>query len=143
MAFSIATWNINSVRLRMPIVERLLSERAPDMLCLQETKCPDELFPFDAFRSLGYEHIAIHGQKGYHGVATISRRPIEIVEKRRFCEIADSRHLSVRVAGRRKIAAAAQFLCPGRRRRARSGDQSEVPPQARFRRRNERRPRRA
>ena len=50
MPFSIATWNINSVRLRMPIVERLLAEHAPDVLCLQETKCPDELFPFDRFR---------------------------------------------------------------------------------------------
>src|SRR5690606_17294350 len=62
----------------------------------QETKCPDDLFPFDAFRRLGYEHIAVHGQKGYHGVATVARRPIEAVERRRFCEIADCRHLSVR-----------------------------------------------
>lgn len=97
MPFSIATWNINSVRLRMPLVERLLMEQAPDVLCLQETKCPDDLFPSAAFRKLGYEHIAIHGQKGYHGVATVARRPIEIVEKRRFCEIEDSRHISVRV----------------------------------------------
>ncbi|MER8399541.1 exodeoxyribonuclease III [Mesorhizobium sp. M1348] len=97
MPFSVATWNINSVRLRMPIVERRLVEQAPDVLCLQETKVPDELFPEKAFRKLGYEHIAFHGQKGYHGVATIARRPIEIVEKRRFCDIDDSRHLSVTV----------------------------------------------
>ena len=104
MPFSIATWNINSVRLRMPLVERLLLERAPDVLCLQETKCPDDLFPFDRFHALGYRHVEIHGQKGYHGVATVSRRPIEEVERRRFCEIADSRHLSVRVeAGGRSI----------------------------------------
>jgi exodeoxyribonuclease-3 len=64
MSFSIATWNINSVRLRMPLVERLLVEQQPDVLCLQETKCPDELFPSDAFRALGYKHIAFHGQKG-------------------------------------------------------------------------------
>lgn len=96
MPFTIATWNINSVRLRMPIVERLLREHAPDILCLQETKCPDELFPFDAFRRLGYEHVAVHGQKGYHGVATVARRPVEAVERRKFCEIEDSRHLSVR-----------------------------------------------
>ena len=81
-----------------------MSKRAPDVLCLQETKCPDELFPFDRFHALGYAHVEIHGQKGYHGVATISRRPIEVVERRRFCEIADSRHLSVRVeAGGRSI----------------------------------------
>jgi exodeoxyribonuclease-3 len=97
MPFTIATWNINSVRLRMPIVERLLLEQAPDVLCLQETKCPDDLFPVDAFRKLGYEHVAVFGQKGYHGVATVSRRPIEVVEKRRFCEMEDCRHLSIRV----------------------------------------------
>ncbi|TIU80394.1 MAG: exodeoxyribonuclease III, partial [Mesorhizobium sp.] len=104
MPFTIATWNINSVRLRMPIVERLLKEHAPDVLCLQETKVPDELFPEKAFRKAGYQHILFHGQKGYHGVATVARRPIALVEKRRFCEIDDSRHLSVRVqAGGRSI----------------------------------------
>lgn len=104
MPFSIATWNINSVRLRLPLVERLILERAPDVICLQETKCPDDLFPFEPFHALGYRHVEIHGQKGYHGVATISRRPLEVVERRRFCEIPDSRHISVRLdAGRRSI----------------------------------------
>ena len=98
MPLTIATWNINSVRLRLPIVERFLREFSPDILCLQETKCPDELFPLAAFEALGYPHIGIHGQKGYHGVATIARRPIEIVERRRFCDIPDSRHLSARFA---------------------------------------------
>ncbi len=96
MPLSIATWNINSVRLRMPIVERLLREHAPDILCLQETKCPDELFPFEPLEALGYRHVEISGQKGYHGVATIARRPIEAVERRQFCGIPDSRHLSTR-----------------------------------------------
>ncbi len=45
MAFSVATWNINSVRLRMPLVEQFLRDYQPDVLCLQETKCPDNLFP--------------------------------------------------------------------------------------------------
>lgn len=112
MPFSIATWNINSVRLRMPLVERLLTERVPDVLCLQETKCPDDLFPAAAFRKLGYEHIAIHGQKGYHGVATVARRPIEIVEKRRFCDIEDSRHLSVRVQAGGKALLLHNFYVP-------------------------------
>lgn len=104
MPFTIATWNINSVRLRMPIVERLLKEQAPDVLCLQETKCPDDLFPFDALRAAGYEHIEISGQKGYHGVATIARRPIRLVERRDFCAKGDCRHLSATVeAGGRSI----------------------------------------
>jgi exodeoxyribonuclease-3 len=98
MPLTVATWNINSVRLRMPIVQRLLKEQAPDVLCLQETKCPDDLFPFDPLRAAGYEHIEINGQKGYHGVAIIARRPIEIVERRDFCDKGDCRHLSVRVA---------------------------------------------
>ena len=112
MPFSIATWNINSVRLRMPLVERLLREYAPDVLCLQETKCPDELFPFEAFAALGYVHIAINGQKGYHGVATVSRRPLEIVERRRFCEIADCRHLSTRVEAGGRIVLMHNFYVP-------------------------------
>ncbi|MXN65114.1 exodeoxyribonuclease III [Stappia sp. GBMRC 2046] len=95
---TIATWNINSVRLRLPIVERFLTEYAPDVLCLQETKCPDANFPLNALRKLGYEHIAIHGQKGYHGVATISRRPFVAQEKREFCGKGDSRHVATEVA---------------------------------------------
>lgn len=97
MPFTIATWNINSVRLRMPIVERFLVEYAPDVLCLQEIKCIDELFPAEAFAALGYGNIALSGQKGYHGVATVSRRPLEVVEKREFCEKGDCRHISVRL----------------------------------------------
>lgn len=97
MSLTIATWNINSVRLRLPIVERYLEERAPDVLCLQETKCPDGSFPTAAFKKLGYEHVAINGQKGYHGVAIVSKRPFEAVDKRDFCEKGDARHLAVTI----------------------------------------------
>ena len=76
MRFAITTWNINSVRLRFPLVKRFLLKHAPDVLCLQETKCPDDKFPRKDFEKIGYPHIAIYGQKGYHGVATISRHPI-------------------------------------------------------------------
>jgi exodeoxyribonuclease III len=104
MPLTIATWNINSVRLRLPIVQRFLAEYRPDVLCLQEIKCPDELFPADAFAAAGYGHIGFSGQKGYHGVATISRRPIEIVEKRDFCAKGDCRHISVKLdAGGKKL----------------------------------------
>jgi exodeoxyribonuclease-3 len=96
MPLSIATWNINSVRLRLPLVARFLAEYQPDILCLQETKCPDELFPAAAIHELGYTHVGFHGQKGYHGVATLSKRPLDIVEKREFCKMGDTRHLSVR-----------------------------------------------
>ncbi len=103
MSFSVATWNINSVRLRLPLVERFLREYRPDVLCLQETKCPDDLFPLKDFRAFGYEHIAISGQKGYHGVATVSRRPLAGVETVGFCDMGDCRHLSavVEAGGKR------------------------------------------
>lgn len=91
--FSVATWNINSVRLRRPLVESFLNEHQPDVLCLQETKCPDGEFPSAAFAKIGYEHIAIHGQKGYHGVATLSKYPLTQIEKRKFCGIDDTRHV--------------------------------------------------
>ncbi|WP_061933941.1 exodeoxyribonuclease III [Aureimonas sp. AU22] len=104
MPFTLATWNINSVRLRLPIVEAFLKAEAPDVLCLQETKCPNELFPEEAFRALGYDHVALHGQKGYHGVATISRLPFSDLVRQDFCTMGDARHLSVRLAvGERQI----------------------------------------
>ena len=98
MAFTVATWNINSVRLREPIVLDLLKEACPDILCLQEIKCREDQFPRKRFQSMGYEHIAIHGQVGYHGVATLSRHPIAEVERRFFCGKDDARHIAVTVA---------------------------------------------
>ena len=92
--FSIATWNINSVRLRLPLVLSLLEDRAPDILCLQETKCPNGSFPAGELRKRGYEHIEIHGQKGYHGVAIISRLPLDDVQRMDFCDMGDTRHIS-------------------------------------------------
>jgi exodeoxyribonuclease-3 len=95
----ITTWNINSVRLRIGLVARYLQERQPDVLCLQETKCRDAEFPLSEFHKLGYEHIAINGQKGYHGVAIVSRLPIHASRKREFCGKGDSRHMHVTLGG--------------------------------------------
>ena len=95
MKLRIATWNINSVRLRKGLVERLMNEHAPDVLCLQEIKCRDAEFPSGVFRDLGYVHQAVHGQKGYHGVATLSRGPFEETGKQSFCGLGDARHVSV------------------------------------------------
>jgi exodeoxyribonuclease III len=67
----IATWNINSVRRRLPLVIQWLTSNRPDVLCLQETKVQDNEFPADAFREAGY-HAAFRGMKGYNGVATLS-----------------------------------------------------------------------
>lgn len=92
MPFKIATWNINSVRLRIELVERLLSETSPDVLCLQEIKCETDKFPFEAIKNFGYPHIHVRGQKGYHGVATISRLPFSETAHRQFCGKDDARH---------------------------------------------------
>jgi exodeoxyribonuclease-3 len=97
--FSVATWNINSVRLRIDLVARYLVEKAPDVLCLQETKCVDAKFPLRAFRDAGYRHIAISGQKGYHGVAIVSRIPFAAHSVRDFCNKGDARHLKVTLDG--------------------------------------------
>lgn len=96
---SIATWNINSVRLRMPIVERFLIESAPDVLCLQEIKTLAELFPYDAFDALGYTHHAVHGQKGYHGVATVGRIPFKEVSRHDWQANGEARHVGVELTG--------------------------------------------
>jgi exodeoxyribonuclease-3 len=92
----VTTWNINSVRLRAPLVVKLLEEAKPDVLCLQETKCPDEHFPHEAFIEAGYPHIAIRGMKGYNGVALISRLPFFSTESLDWVGKEDCRHISAR-----------------------------------------------
>jgi exodeoxyribonuclease-3 len=91
----IATWNINSVRHRLNLVTRFLRTENPDVLCLQETKEVNELFPADAIRKLGYVHQAINGQKAYHGVAVLSRLPFKKTGAQEFCGISDARHMGV------------------------------------------------
>ena len=98
MRITLATWNINSVRLRIDLVARFLREQAPHVLCLQETKCRDSEFPLAAFHMLGYPYAAINGQKGYHGVAIASKLPLTIIDRRSFCEKGDARHIAVTLA---------------------------------------------
>lgn len=96
---SIATWNINSVRLRLPLVERFLNEHTPDVLCLQEIKCQADQFPYEAFAAAGYPHIAVHGQKGYHGVATVSRLPLREISRHDWQDNGEARHVGVELLG--------------------------------------------
>ncbi len=91
----LATWNINSVRLRIGLVARFLKEHRPDAIALQETKVINDLFPREAFARLGYVHQAIHGQKGYHGVAVLSRVPFREQYAHEFCSNSDCRHIQV------------------------------------------------
>ncbi len=94
MDLSITTWNINSVRLRLPLVEDFLKQARPDILCLQEIKCQNDEFPAEALKALGYDNIILHGQKGYHGVAIASRFPLAEDHRQDYCGVGDARHIS-------------------------------------------------
>ncbi len=97
MPLTVATWNINSVRLREGLVLRLLREAAPDVLCLQETKCPADKAPTEGFEALGYRHRVVRGDKGYNGVAILSRLPLDPLPHVDFCAKGDARHVAARL----------------------------------------------
>lgn len=99
MSLTITTWNVNSVRLRIDGLARLAEEVDPDVICLQEIKVANELFPADPITELGYPHQAIHGQAGYHGVAVLSKRPFERIEPMHWCGKDDCRHVRVKLEG--------------------------------------------
>jgi exodeoxyribonuclease-3 len=97
MTIRVASWNINSVRFRLDIVERLLTEHAPDVLCLQETKVMDPEFPHAAFERLGYHHRLLHGQRMHHGVAIISRLPLIEELRHDWQDNGEARHVGARL----------------------------------------------
>ncbi len=99
MRLRIATWNVNSVRLRAEQVQRFVAEQAPDVLCLQEIKCREGEFPINAFVEAGLPHVKIAGQKGWHGVATASRLPIAAAPVLDLCREGHAREVGVTVAG--------------------------------------------
>lgn len=93
----IASWNINSVRARMDIVTRFLSEEQPDILCLQETKVVNDIFPADPFRRLGYVHQVLNGQPMHHGVAILSKLPLDENLSHDWQDNGEARHIGVRL----------------------------------------------
>jgi exodeoxyribonuclease-3 len=95
----IASWNINSVRARIDIVERFLTEQSPDLLCLQETKAANDVFPAAAFERLGYRYHALHGQRMHHGVAIVSRVPLVEDDRLDWQANGEARHIGVRLEG--------------------------------------------
>lgn len=95
----LVTWNINSLRLRMPLLRQVVDTLRPDVVCLQETKVPDELFPLDDCKALGFDHVAFHGMKGYNGVAILSKRPMDSVTRPGWCGKVDCRHLAATIGG--------------------------------------------
>ncbi|MEN3929571.1 exodeoxyribonuclease III [Microvirga sp. W0021] len=105
MKLSVTTWNINSVRLRSDQVRQFLENERPDILCLQETKCPDDKFPFKELKSFGYPFITNVGQKGYNGVAILSKYPFSSTQVMSMCERMDARHIAITLAPEAKQAA--------------------------------------
>lgn len=93
----VASWNINSVRARLGIVEQFLCEELPDVLCLQETKVIDGDFPRAMFQKLGYTHIMLCGQRMHHGVAIISRIPMRDDDRLDWQDNGEARHLGVQL----------------------------------------------
>jgi exodeoxyribonuclease-3 len=99
MPITIATWNINSVRLRADLVARFLTEIAPDVLCLQETKSPVEKLPSERFAEMGYQTATARGFKGYNGVMILARVPVEPVAHMEMCGQDDARHCAAALPG--------------------------------------------
>lgn len=97
----VATWNVNGLKARLDFLRHWLRSRRPDVLGLQELKLAEEHFPHEALREEGY-HAAVHGQKGWNGVAVLSREPARVVQKGLpGQEALGARLLTVEVAGLR------------------------------------------
>ncbi|WP_430396666.1 exodeoxyribonuclease III [Ferrovibrio sp.] len=94
---TLATWNINSVRARLALMDGFLRQYNPDILCLQETKVRDDEFPHDLFAQHGYAHRLIKGQPGYNGVAIFGRMPLELAEAKQLVGRDDKRHVAARL----------------------------------------------
>jgi exodeoxyribonuclease-3 len=99
MRLRIATWNVNSVRLRIDHVLRFAQERSIDVLCLQEIKCQEAEFPATALAEAGFPHVRIRGQKGWHGVAIASRLPMDDAAELVVCREGHARAVAARVRG--------------------------------------------
>ena len=109
----IATWNVNSIRARLEPALVWLNQAKPDVVCLQEIKCQDEVFPREPFESLGY-NCAVHGQKSYNGVAILSKYPLEDVTPRLPGGEGDdhSRYLEAVVSGAKGVVRVASIYAP-------------------------------
>lgn len=97
MKIKIATWNVNSIRLRENHICSVLSKHKPDIMCFQELKSPSEAVPSKGFESLGYIHRVVRGQKSYNGVAIISRVPLVDAGSHDYCSKGDARHVIARL----------------------------------------------
>tara|TARA_B100001109_G_scaffold246627_1_gene235543 strand:+ start:42 stop:848 length:807 start_codon:yes stop_codon:yes gene_type:complete len=108
----VITWNINSVRLRINSVKKAVKKLNPDILCLQETKCLKEDFPFQDFKDMGFVNTETYGIKGYNGVCVASKHPITSVNKQIFYKKDDARHINIEFAYKKKKIKIHNFYVP-------------------------------
>ena len=113
----IATWNINSVRLRINQVTKFIEEQGIDIICLQETKTPNEYFPNEEFKKIGMKHQYFRGEKSYNGVAILSKVEFSNEQYIDWCMKNDSRHVSVKLTDGTEIH---NFFIPG------GGDEPDI-----------------
>ena len=99
MQLRLASWNINSIRLRLESVKKLTEEFNIDVLCLQECKCTNNDMPYEDIKKIGYSHIYYNGQKSYNGVATLSRFQLKEIESFDFCKKGEARHICCQTKG--------------------------------------------
>ena len=93
----IVSWNINSLRLRLPLLAEFVKQSNPHIICLQETKVCDADFPLLAVQALGYDFVEFAGEKSYNGVAIISRVPLRKIGAIDILNYGHKRHISVAV----------------------------------------------
>jgi exodeoxyribonuclease-3 len=95
---TVVTWNINSLRLRQAHLPSIIEAMAPDVICLQETKVPDDLFPATLAADTGFQYALMRGMKGYNGVAILSRLPLTLIpDTPDWCAKTDCRHIAARI----------------------------------------------
>ncbi|MDR1693690.1 MAG: exodeoxyribonuclease III [Lactobacillaceae bacterium] len=97
MSLKIATWNVNSIRIRIDGLKNLIDKVNPDIVCIQEVKAKESDFPSEEIKNLGYGHIALNSMAGYNGVAILSKLPLKNIEAHSWCGKADARHIKADV----------------------------------------------
>ena len=90
----LATWNVNSIRIRLPLLDKLVKQEKPDVICLQEVKAKEADFPFDDIKKLGFENIALYSIPGYNGVAILSKPTLDDIKRYPHVGKDDARHIS-------------------------------------------------
>ena len=93
----IATWNVNSIRIRLSSLQKFVDCHKPDIICLQETKVVDRYFPYNVIKSMGFEYILVRGEKSYNGVAVLSKIPFDTAPSLSFVNN-DTRHVAIRIS---------------------------------------------